>query len=91
MISLDSSDFLISVRVYPSARNHIKATMGELLRCELAEHLLNDVALIEAVPDAGQGEFFQRRNVVLNETSSERSTKGERGGQRPYLRVDILI
>jgi len=68
MVNLDSSDFLKSARVHPSAHD-IGGSTGGLLRCELAKRLLNDVALFEAVLDAGKGELLQKRNIVLNKTS----------------------
>ena len=55
--------------------------MGNLLRCELAEHFLNDVALFEAAPDVVQGDSFQRRNIVLNKMSLERSHGEGRGAE----------
>ena len=52
--------------------------MSELLRCELAERLLNDVALFETVPDADKGELLQRGDIVLNKASHKLSLR-ERG------------
>ena len=52
--------------------------MSELLRCELAERLLNDVTLFETVPDADKGKLLQRGDIVLNKVSHKLSL-GERG------------
>lgn len=64
----------------------IQALIDGLLRREFAEYFFHDITLLKAIPDAVQGEHFQRRDVILKETSLQYSH--DEGGGRPYLRDD---